>query len=85
MGLEVAVEPVGEGGGGNLEACSEIRDSESVKSSDCALFVRDRGFVSCSLSLASNKESEPRLTGSSRWRERWTGIPPERYRMKLNH
>lgn len=85
VGLDVAVEPVGEGGGGSLDACSDIRDRESVKSRDCALFVSDRGFVSCSLILASNSESDPRLTGSSRWRERWRGMPPVRLKqgMKL--
>ena len=52
-----------------------IRDSENVKSRDWARLFNERGcFVTCSFSLASKRESDPRLIASWECLERW-GIP----------
>lgn len=79
VGLELPpvspVEVVGESGGGSLEDVSVMRDKEKVRSRDCARFCKDLGLVAtCSLSLASNSESEPLLMASSECLVRW-GIP----------
>jgi hypothetical protein len=58
------VEVVGESGG-RREDDSVMRDRENVKSRDCARFCKERGFEICSLSFASNRESEPRFKASS--------------------
>lgn len=71
IGLELppvsppAVEVVGDSGGIILELDSVILEREYVRSSDWARFVRERGLFSWSLSLASRRESEPRLRASS--------------------
>lgn len=57
-------ELVGDSGGGRPDD-SVIRDSEYVKSSDCARFVKERGLENCSFNLASRSESDPRLIASS--------------------
>ena len=45
---------------------SLMRVSENVKSSDCARFVSERGFMCWwSFSFDSSKESDPRLSASS--------------------
>lgn len=71
-GLEVPFVPVppndvsGESGRDKPErGASLIRDSEKVKSRDCARFVNERGFVSWSFIFESSSESEPRLIASS--------------------
>jgi hypothetical protein len=56
---------VGDSGGGYAEPDSVIRDSENVKSRDWARLFNERGcFVTCSFSLASRRESDPRLIAS---------------------
>ena len=70
------------GGGGNVEPDSVIRDSENVKSRDWARLFNERGcFVTCSFSLASRRESDPRLIASCVCLERW-GIPVPYIRKK---
>lgn len=85
VGLEFPaspVESVGDSGAGRREDDSVIRDSEDVRSNDCARFCRERGFeLICSFSLDSMRESEPRLNepSGSLLRE---GIPVP---LKLSH
>jgi hypothetical protein len=78
FGLEFSpvspVDVVGDSGGARREVVSAIRESDIVKSSDCARFCRERGLEMCSLSLASKSESDPRLDASSACFVRW-GIP----------
>lgn len=42
-----------------------IRESEEVRSRDCARFWRERGFDICSFNLDSNSESDPLLKALS--------------------
>lgn len=69
VGLELPpvppVDVVGDSGGGRRAEASVNRDSEYVRSRDCARFWRDRGFEICSLILDSSSESEPRFRASS--------------------
>ena len=70
--LDAPVKSVSVGlSGMGAEDDSVMRESEFVRSSDCARFCIDRGFESCSRSLASSRESEPRLIASSLCRVRW--------------
>lgn len=74
VGLELPpvppVDVVGDSGAGRRAEESVNRDSEYVRSRDCARFWRDRGFEICSLIFDSNNESEPRFRASSVLRER---------------
>jgi len=77
VGLEFPpspVEVVGDSGGGRRDDDSVIRESEEVKSSDCARFCSDRGFEIWSFILVSKRESDPRLSESSIFFAR-EGIP----------
>jgi len=77
IGLEFPPSPVefvGDSGGGKRDDDSVMRDSEEVKSRDCARFCSDRGFEICSFILVSRRESEPRLSASSEFLVR-DGIP----------
>lgn len=74
------VEVVGESGG-IMELDSVIFEREYVRSRDWARFVKERGLVSWSLSLASRSESEPRLIASSVCLVR-PGIPEPWFRKK---
>jgi hypothetical protein len=77
VGLEFPpspVEVVGDSGGGRRDEDSVMRDSEEVKSSDCARFCNDRGFEICSFILVSRRESDPRFRASSVFLVR-EGIP----------
>ena len=69
VGLEFPASPVesiGDSGAGRREDDSVIRDSEDVRSSDCARFCRERGFVLiCSFNFDSRRESDPRLNEPS--------------------
>jgi len=74
VGLELPpvppVEVVGDSGGGRCADGSVNRESEYVRSRDCARFCRERGLEICSLILDSSNESEPRFRASSVLRER---------------
>lgn len=69
------VDVVGDSGGGSRAEGSVRRESEYVRSSDCARFWRERGLEICSLILDSSSESEPRLRASSVLRERAMPVP----------
>ena len=67
VGLDPPVSVIefsGESGRASLED-SLIRESDIVRSRDCARLVSDRGFDNWSFSFASRRESEPRLSASS--------------------
>lgn len=77
VGLEFPPSPVefvGDSGGGRRDDDSVMRDSENVKSSDCARFCKERGFEIWSFILDSKSESEPRFKASSVFLVR-EGIP----------
>jgi hypothetical protein len=62
------VDVVGDSGCGSLLLASVIRESEYVRSNDCARFCNDRGLLICSLIFDSSSESDPRLSASSVFR-----------------
>lgn len=83
--LLAPVKSVSVGDSGSCEEdVSVMRDSELVRSRLCARFCMLRGLESWSRSLASSRESEPRLMASSLCRVRWKAVPYAMISSRLN-